>query len=121
MAKAVVLIARLVTTRIQTVTIHRALLVQRGNTVTKCFKRLFCLAKHARRVPIRPPKVCPVLAGATIVPRANIQRKKASRNRQSAKPVSSDSFKICPARPRAVNAPLDGRLKATVPNAPAAI
>ena len=34
------------------------------------------LAKHARRVPIRPPKVCPVLAGATIVPRANIPRKK---------------------------------------------
>ena len=34
------------------------------------------LAKHARRVPIRPPKVCPVLAGATIAPRANIPRKR---------------------------------------------
>ena len=34
------------------------------------------LAKHARRVPIRPPKVCPALTDATIVPRANIPRKK---------------------------------------------
>ena len=119
MAKADVPIARLVT--IQTVTIHRALLVQKGNTVTKCFKLRMLLAKHARRVPIRPPKVCPVLMDATIVPRANIPRKKAPRNPRNAKPVSSDSFKICPATPRAVNAPLDGRLKATVPNAPAAI
>ena len=76
MAKAVVLIARLVTTRIQTVTIHRALLVQRGNTVTKCFKRLFCLAKHVLRAPILPPKARPALTDATIAPRANIPRKK---------------------------------------------
>ena len=76
MAKAVVLIARLVTTRIQTVTIHRAVLVQKGNTVTKCFKLRMLLAKHARQVPIRPPKACPALTGATIVPRANIPRKK---------------------------------------------
>ena len=108
MAKAVVLIARLVTTRIQTVTIHRALLVQKGNTVTKCFKLRMLLAKHARRVPIRPPKVCPVLAGVTIVPRANIQQKKASRSRRNAKPVSSGSFKICPATPPAAIAPMDG-------------
>ena len=33
-------------------------------------------AKHARQGPIRPLKVCPVLAGATIVLRANIQQKK---------------------------------------------
>ena len=108
MAKAVVLIARLVTTRIQTVTIHRALLVQKGNTVTKCFKLRMLLAKHARRVPIRPPKVCPALTDATIVPRANIQRKKASRSRRNAKPVSSGSFKICPATPPAATAPVDG-------------
>ena len=63
MAKAVVLIARLVTTRIQTVTIHRALLVQKGNTVTKCFKLRMLLAKHARRVPIRLPKVSKMLPG----------------------------------------------------------
>ena len=78
------------------------------------------LARHARRVPIRPPKVCPVLAGATIVLRANFQRRKATRKRQSAKHVSSDSFKICLATPRAVNVPLDGRLKTAVPNAPPA-
>ena len=77
-------------------------------------------AKHARRVPIRPPKACPVLTGATIVPRANIPRKKALRNLRNAKLVSSGSFKICPATPRAVNAPLDGRLKTAVPNAPPA-
>ena len=57
-------------------TIHRALLVQKGNTVTKYFKRLFCLAKHVLRAPIRPPKACSILTGATIVPRANIPRKK---------------------------------------------
>ena len=119
MAKPVVLIARLVTTPVMT--IQPVTLAKRDNTVTNCFKRRRLLAKHARQARIRPPKVCPVLAGATIVPRANIQRRKATRNLQSAKPVSSDSFKICPARPRAVNAPLDGRLKATVPNAPAAI
>ena len=74
MVNAVVQIARLVTTPVTT--IHRALLVQRGNTVTKCFKLLVRPAKHARQGPIRPPKVCPVLAGATIVPRANIPRKR---------------------------------------------
>ena len=118
MAKPVVLIARLVTTPVTT--IQPVMLARRDNTVTNCFKRRMLLAKHARRVPIRPPKVCPMLAGATIVPRANIQRRKATRNRQSAKPVSSDSFKICPATPRAVNAPLDGHLKTAVPNAPLA-
>ena len=74
MAKAVVPIARRVT--IQTVTIRRVLLVVRAHTAIKCFKLPKRLAKHARRVPIRPPKVCPVLVGAMIVPRANIQRKK---------------------------------------------
>ena len=34
------------------------------------------LAKHVLRAPIRPPKACPVLTDATIVPRANIPRKK---------------------------------------------
>ena len=118
MAKAVVPIARLVT--IQMVTILRVLLVVRTHTAIKCFKLPTRLAKHARRVPIRPPKVCPALTGATIVPRANIQRKKALRNPRNAKPVSSGSFKICPATPRATNAPLDGRLKTAVPNAPLA-
>ena len=33
-------------------------------------------ALSAKRAPIRPPKVCPALTGATIVPRANIPRKK---------------------------------------------
>ena len=78
------------------------------------------LANHARRVPIRPPKACPALTDATIVPRENIQRKKALRNPRNAKPVSSGSFKTYPATPRAVNAPLDGRLKTAVPNAPPA-
>jgi hypothetical protein len=32
--------------------------------------------------------------------------------------VTLDCFKIYPATPRAVNAPLDGRLKTAVPNAP---
>ena len=118
MVKAVVQIARLVTTPVMT--IQPVTLARRDNTVTKCFKLRMLLAKHARRAPIRPPKVCPVLADATIVPRANIQRRKATRKRQSAKPVSSDSFKTCPATPRATNAPLDGRLKTAVPNAPLA-
>ena len=119
MVKAVVQIARLVTTPVMT--IQPVTLARRDNTVTNCFKRRMLLAKHARQARIRPPKVYPVLAGATIVPRANIPRKKALRNPRNAKPVSSGSFKTCPATPRVVNAPLDGRLKATVPNAPAAI
>ena len=64
-------------------------------------------AKHARQARIRPPKACPVLAGATIVPRANIPQKKATRNRRNVKPVSSDFFKIYRATPRAANAQLD--------------
>ena len=35
-----------------------------------------CHVLNAWRVPIRPLKAYPILAGATIVPRANIQRKK---------------------------------------------
>ena len=58
--------------------------------------------------------------GATIVPRANIPRKKALRNPRNAKPVSSGSFKTYPVTPRATNAPLDGLLKTAVPNAPPA-
>ena len=42
----------------------------------KCFKHLLFPAKHARWGRIPPPKGYPVLMGATIVPRANIQRKK---------------------------------------------
>ena len=74
MVKAVVQIAPLVTTPMTI--IQPVMFVWRDNTVIKCFKLRMLLAKHAPRVPIRPPKVCPVLAGATIVPRANIQRKK---------------------------------------------
>ena len=66
------------------------------------------LAKHARQARIRPPKACPVLPGAMIVPRANIQRKKATRNRRNAKLVSSDPFKIHRATPRVAIAPADG-------------
>ena len=33
-------------------------------------------ALSAKQAPIRPPKVCPALTDATIVPRANIPRKK---------------------------------------------
>ena len=57
--------------------------------------------------------------GATLVPRANIQQKKATRNHQNVKPVSSGSFKIYPATPRALNAPTDGAIPAT--DRPAAI
>ena len=64
--------------------------------------------------------MCPALTDATIVPRANIPRKEALRNPRNAKPVSSGSFKTYPATPRATNAPLDGRLKTAVPNAPLA-
>ena len=103
MVKAVVQIVRLVTTRIQTVTIHRALLVQRGNTAIKFFKLLVLLAKHVLRVRIRPPRVYPVLPGATIVPRANIQQKMATQNRRNAKPVLPDFFKIWPETPHVTN------------------
>ena len=106
MAKAVVSIARLVT--FQTLTIHRVMLVVLAHTAIKFFKRLLLLAKPVLRVPIRPPKGCPVLVGATIVPRANIQQKKATRNHRNAKPASSDSFKICLETPRVANAPVDG-------------
>ena len=68
---------------------------------------------NAWRGRIRPPKGYPVLMDATNVPRANIQRNKAIRNPQSVKPVSSGSFKICPATPRALNAPVDGAIPAT--------
>ena len=51
--------------------------------------------------------------GATLVPRASIQRKKATRNHQNVKPVSSGSFKIYPATPRALNAPVDGAIPET--------
>ena len=71
MAKAVVQTAWLVT--FQTLTIHRVMLVVLAHTAIKFFKRLVLLAKHVLRVPIRLPKGCPVLVGATIVPRANIQ------------------------------------------------
>ena len=50
------------------------------------------LAKHARQARIRPPKACPVVTGATIVPRANIQWKKATPKRTNAtivKPIHS--------------------------------
>ena len=106
MVKAVVSIARLVT--IQIVTIRRVLLVVLAHMAIKFFKLLMLLAKHVLRVPIRPPKGCPVLVGATIVPRANIQRKMATQNRRNAKPVLSDSFKIHRATPRVANAPMDG-------------
>ena len=106
MVKAVVQIAPPVTTPVTI--IQPVMLVERDNTVTKCFKRLMLLVKHARQARTRPPKVCPVLAGATIVPRANIPTKKASRNRRNAKPVSSDFFKIYRATPRVANAPVDG-------------
>ena len=106
MAKAVVQIVPLVTTPMTI--IQPVMLVWRDNTVIKCFKLLMLLAKHARQARIHPPKVCRVLAGATIVPRANIQRKKATRNRRNAKPVSLDSFKICLETQRAANAPVDG-------------
>ena len=101
MVKAVVQIARLVT--IQMVTILRVLLVVRAHTAIKCFKLPTRLAKRVLRARIRPPKVCPALTGATIVPRANIQHKMATQNRQNAKPVLSDFFKIWPETPRAVN------------------
>jgi hypothetical protein len=68
---------------------------------------------NAWRAGIPRPKGYPVLMGATIVPRANIQQKKATQNPRSVKPVSSGSFKICPATPRAVNAPVDGAIPAT--------
>ena len=84
------------------------MLVQTANTVTKCFKRRMRPAKRARQARTRPPKACRVVAGATIVPRANIQRKKASRNRRNAKLVSSDFFKIHRATPRVAIAPVDG-------------
>ena len=82
MVKAVVQIARLGT--IQNTTIHRVLLVVLAHLAMKFFKRLMLLAKHAHQGPIRPPKVCPVLAGATIVPRANIQRKKEIQTKANA-------------------------------------
>ena len=75
--------------------------------MTKCFKRRMRPAKHARQAHTRPPKVCSVVAGATIVPRANIRWKKATRNRRNVKLVLSDSFKICLETPRAANAQLD--------------
>ena len=101
MVKAVVQIVRLVT--IRTLTIHRVLLVVLAHTAIKFFKLLVLLAKHVLRVRIRPPRVYPVLPGATIVPRANIQQKMATQNRRNAKPVLPDFFKICPETPRAVN------------------
>jgi len=51
------------------------MLVAPAHTVMKIFKRLVHLANHVHRVLIRPPRVYPVLPGATIVPRVNIQRK----------------------------------------------
>ena len=66
-----------------------------------------CHVLNAWRVPIRPPKEYPVFMGATIVPRANIQQKNATRNHRIVKPVLSGSFKICPATPRVTNAPVD--------------
>ena len=99
--KAVVQIVRLVTIQIET--IRRVLLVVRAHTAIKCFKLPTRLAKHVLRVRIRPPRVYPVLPGATIVPRANIQQKMATQNRRNAKPVLPDFFKICPETPRAVN------------------
>ena len=45
--------------------------------------------------------------GAMLVPRVNIQWKKATRNRRNVKHVLSDSFKICLETPRALNAPVD--------------
>ena len=68
---------------------------------------------NAWREPIRPLKAYPMLMDATNVPRANIQRNKATQNPRSVKPVSSGSFKICPATPRALNAPVDGAIPAT--------
>ena len=85
------------------VTIRRVLLVVRAHTAIKCFKLPTRLAKHVLRVRIRPPRVYPALPGATIVPRANIQQKMATQNRQNAKPVLSDFFKSCPETPRAMN------------------
>jgi hypothetical protein len=82
MGKAVVSIARLVT--IHTMTIRRVLLVVLAHTAIKFFNLRMFRANHARRGPIRPPKVCPVLAGATIVPRANIQRKKETPRKANA-------------------------------------
>ena len=72
MVKAVAPIVRLVTIRKQ---IQLALLVVLANIVIKIFKRPMILAKHAHQARIRPPKAYLVLAGATIVLRANIQRK----------------------------------------------
>jgi len=55
MVTADVQIARLVI--IQTVPIHRVLLVPLGNMVIKLFKSLVILAKHARQARIPRPKV----------------------------------------------------------------
>jgi len=57
------------------VPIHRVLLVVLAHTAMKFFRHLVLLVKHVHRVPIRPPRVYPVFPNATIVPRANIQRK----------------------------------------------
>ena len=70
--------------------IHRVMLVVLAHTAMKIFKRLMLLAKHVHRVPIRPPREYRVLPGATIVPRVNIQQKKATRNRRSANTVYED-------------------------------
>ena len=85
MGKAVVSIARLVT--IHMMTIRRVVRVVLAHTAIKFFNLWMFRAKSARREPIRPPEVCPVLVAAMIVPRVNIHWKKATRNRQSAKPV----------------------------------
>ena len=74
MAKAVVQIARLVIIRM--LEIHRAKIVRWAFIQIKVFNILLLLVKNVLRVRIPPPKACPVLAGATIVPRANIPRKK---------------------------------------------
>ena len=91
--------------------IHRAKIVRWAFIQIKVFNILLLLVKNVLRVRIPPPKACPVLAGATIVPRANIPRKKASRTRRNAKLVSSDSFKIHRATPRVAIAPADGETR----------
>ena len=52
---------------------------------------------------------------AMLVPRVNIQWKKATRNRRNFKHVLSDSFKICLETPRALNAPVGLPTKPKVP------
>jgi hypothetical protein len=74
-----------------------------------------CHALNAWREPIRPLKAYPMLMDATNVPRVDIQRKKATRNRRNVKSVLSGSFKVCPATPRVTNAPVDLATKPKVP------